>query len=29
MYAFQDLFQSSDQRPIKETWCENADPPDI
>lgn len=28
MYAFQDLFQSSDQRPIKETWCENADPPD-
>lgn len=28
MYAFQDLFQSSDQRPIEETCCEKADPPD-
>lgn len=28
MYGFQDLFQSAGQRPIEETWCEKADPPD-
>lgn len=28
MYGFQALFQSAGQRPIEETRCENADPPD-